>query len=197
MSVATLWEDFAKYVYLPRLRDQQVLLATVEAGPASTAWQTEGFAVAAALDDASGRYLGLTAGSFPGAQSSTALVVRPDVALSQLDADAAAAQHVTGESSTTVADDTHSGDETTHEPGGRVTTFRGEKQLDPNRPVKDFGAVTEEVLQHLVALTGADVEVTLHIKATKFDGFDDGVIRTVTENARTLKFEPGSGFSEE
>ncbi len=72
-----------------------------------------------------------------------------------------------------------------------------EKQLDANRPVKDFGAVTEEVLQNLVALTGADVEVTLHIRATKPDGFDDGVIRTVTENARTLKFEPGSGFSEE
>ena len=56
---------------------------------------------------------------------------------------------------------------------------------------------SNEVLLHLVAFTGADVEVTLHIRATKPDGFDDGVIRTVTENARTLKFEPGSGFSEE
>ena len=30
---ATLWDDFAKYVYLPRLRDQDVLLATVAGRP--------------------------------------------------------------------------------------------------------------------------------------------------------------------
>lgn len=34
-AATTLWEDSAKYVYLPRLRDQDVLMATRVAGPAS------------------------------------------------------------------------------------------------------------------------------------------------------------------
>jgi hypothetical protein len=37
IAVSTLWEDFARYVYLPRLRDQDVLLATVRSGPPTPA----------------------------------------------------------------------------------------------------------------------------------------------------------------
>ena len=33
VPVSTLWEDFARYVYLPRLRDQDVMLKTVEKRP--------------------------------------------------------------------------------------------------------------------------------------------------------------------
>jgi hypothetical protein len=33
---------FARYLYLPRLRNLDVLLATVEAGPASLSWQQDG-----------------------------------------------------------------------------------------------------------------------------------------------------------
>ena len=51
VAATTLWEDFAKYVYLPRLRDQDVLMATIAAGPASMTWQAEGFAVAAGYDE--------------------------------------------------------------------------------------------------------------------------------------------------
>lgn len=192
-----LWDDFAKYVYLPRLRDQHVLLATVEAGPASTAWQSEGFAVAAALDESSGRYLGLVAGSHPGSQSATTLLIRPEAALAQLEADADAAQHASGEISITADDATIAAAGESHPPEPRITTFRGDKRIDTDRPVKDFGSVVEEVLQHLMALADADVEIVLQIRVSKPDGFDDAVVRTVTENSRTLKFEPGSGFSED
>lgn len=83
VAAITLWEDFAKYVYLPRLRDQDVLMATVAAGPASMTWQAEGFAVAAGYDESSGRYLGLVAGGHAAGLPPTALVVRPDVAVAQ------------------------------------------------------------------------------------------------------------------
>jgi hypothetical protein len=39
VSAAVLWDVFARYLYLPRLRNLDVLLATVEAGPASLSWQ--------------------------------------------------------------------------------------------------------------------------------------------------------------
>jgi hypothetical protein len=43
VSAAVLWDVFARYLYLPRLRNLDVLLATVEAGPASLSWQQDGF----------------------------------------------------------------------------------------------------------------------------------------------------------
>ncbi len=54
----------------------------------------------------------------------------------------------------------------------------------------------EEVLQHLAALMSADVEVTLEIQARVPDGVPENVVRTVTENARTLKFTSAE-FEEE
>jgi predicted AAA+ superfamily ATPase len=184
VSVAALWEDFARYVYLPRLRDQEVLLATAAAGPASTTWQSEGFATAVGIETGGGRFLGLVGGSLPGSLSPTALIVRPDFALGQFEADE--------------TDD--DGDDRRPpippKPTKQITSFRGTKLLDAARPLKDFSTVTEEVLQHLSGLVGADVELTLTVRATKPDGFDDSVVRTVTENAATLKFEPGTGFSE-
>ena len=51
-------------------------------------------------------------------------------------------------------------------------------------------------MQHLQALLGADVEVTIEIEAKSSQGFTDNVVRIVTENARTLKFQ-SFGFEEE
>ena len=39
------------------------------------------------------------------------------------------------------------------------------------------------------------LNVTIEIEATSPDGFDDAKVRTVSENATTLKFEQ-SGFEE-
>ena len=45
-------------------------------------------------------------------------------------------------------------------------------------------------------LVGAEVTVTLHIEATVPAGAPDNVVRTVTENSRTLKFTT-QGFEKE
>jgi hypothetical protein len=75
------------------------------------------------------------------------------------------------------------------------TRFFGVRTLDPQRYGRDFQLVFDEVLQRLSA-TGAQLEVRLEISATKADGFGDDVIRTVSENAGTLRFEQ-SGFEEQ
>ena len=51
-------------------------------------------------------------------------------------------------------------------------------------------------MKHLAGLVDADVEVRLEITATREDGFPDDVVRTVTENAKTLKFDQ-HGFESE
>ena len=53
---------------------------------------------------------------------------------------------------------------------------------------RDTAAIANEVVQHLTALTGAQIKVTLEIEADVSDGVPDDVIRTITENCQTLKF---------
>lgn len=53
----------------------------------------------------------------------------------------------------------------------------------------DAGQVADEVVNHLAGLVDANVEIRLEITATRDDGFPDDVVRTVTENAQTLKVQ--------
>jgi hypothetical protein len=52
------------------------------------------------------------------------------------------------------------------------------------------------VVQHLSSLLGAEVTITLEITAQIPEGTPDHVVRTVSENARTLNFN-GFGFEPE
>lgn len=61
---------------------------------------------------------------------------------------------------------------------------------------RDAGRIADEVISHLVALMGSDVKVTLEIEADFPNGAPDNVVRTVTENSRTLKFT-SQGFEAE
>ena len=61
---------------------------------------------------------------------------------------------------------------------------------------RDAGRIAEGVIAHLAGLPGAQVTVTMEIEAEIPGGASDQVVRTVTENARTLKFKQ-FGFEEE
>jgi UDP-N-acetyl-D-mannosaminuronate dehydrogenase len=52
------------------------------------------------------------------------------------------------------------------------------------------------VIAHLAGQVGAEVTVTLEIEATLADGATDQIVRTVTENSSTLKFD-SHGFETE
>ena len=56
--------------------------------------------------------------------------------------------------------------------------------------------IAEAIVQHLTGILRSNVSITLEIDATLPEGVPDNVVRTVTENCRTLKFESGSGFEE-
>ena len=74
-------------------------------------------------------------------------------------------------------------------PALRNTRFFGTVRLDPERYTRDFGRLYQEVIQHLAAPDGVDLEITVEITASKKDGFPDDKTRIVSENARTLKFD--------
>jgi len=60
----------------------------------------------------------------------------------------------------------------------------------------EAGTIGQEVVQHLQALLDADVQITLDIEVDVPDGIPDHVVRIVSENAKTLRFE-NFGFEKE
>lgn len=68
--------------------------------------------------------------------------------------------------------------------------------LDATRVGRDASRIADKVIAHLAGLVGARVRVTLEVEAEIPSGAPDQVVRTVTENGRTLKFT-SQGFEKE
>jgi hypothetical protein len=81
-------------------------------------------------------------------------------------------------------------------PPARLKRFHGSVNLDPARVGRDASRIADEVIAHLAGLVGSSVTVTLEIEAKIEAGTPEPVVRTVTENSRTLKFTT-HGFEEE
>ncbi len=194
VSVRQLVEDVATYLYLPRLSTPDVLIGAIGDGIALLTWATETFAYAERYDELTGRYAGLRAGErITLTAESSGVLVKPDVAQRQQEADAGEARTaVSSEKGATNPVAPHSSPLTPHSspltPHTTPRRFYGAVQLDPNRVGRDAGRIAEEVIAHLTALLGANIRVTLEIEADIPGGVPDHVVRTVSENSRTLKF---------
>ena len=159
-------------------------------------WETEGFGIAEGWDQANKRYVGLRAGQIGGQYiDGSTLVVKPELARHQLDARVVPTTPAEdgGPSPLPLQFREHAGtaDVTpgTSAPPPPMRRFYGSIKLNEMKVSSTAGQVGDEVIKHLTALLGSDVEVTLEIRATVKDGIPDNVIRTVSENANTLKFE--------
>jgi hypothetical protein len=189
------------------------LLGAIAEGVASLVWERETFAYADSYDAATKRYLGLRTGQriMP---SLDGLLVNADVAAAQLATERTSVSAPVGESGHGPGTGTYDGDGNgggfavnEHRGGGGVTTvppapaapaaqrFYGSVTLDSARAMRDATAVIQEVVQHLSGLLGAQVEVTMEVHAQLPEGAPEHVVRTVTENCRTLKFT-SFGFEE-
>ena len=194
VSVKQLTEDYAKYPYLQRLRSPAVLVASIQDGLSRITWTTETFAIADSWDEKRQRFVGLRANCNVALDAdSTALLVKPEVALRQLDAERPTNSPTTGAVATpggqapTTSSPGDSGAQTPAQPT-KPTRFYGSVKLDPARLNRDAAQVSAEVLQHLTSLLNADVEVTLEIQARVEGGIPDNIARTISENCKTLKF---------
>jgi predicted AAA+ superfamily ATPase len=206
VSLKQLAEDYALYLYLPRLQEADVLLGAIRDGVGLLTWQQETFAYADGWDTEQQRYRGLRAGQMGSITlEGGSVLVKPDVAARQLAEDQAKAQTprpgVAGQPYPPTGEQIGVG----RAANGGVTTiqpvstgpkrFFGSVALDPTRVGRDAGRIAEEVIQHLAGLMGSNVEITLEIHVELPDGTPDHIVRTVTENCRTLRFR-AHGFEE-
>jgi predicted AAA+ superfamily ATPase len=205
VPVKQLAEDFTRYLYLPRLRNSQVLTEAVDEGIALLSWQQDSFAFADSFDDETKRYRGLRFGQHisMGQDELSGVLVKPSAAMKQFqDEQATTTTALSGKiegrselHSQLTATQTEA-DLGKPEPPAKPKRFYGSVQLNPQRVGRDAGKIAEEVVQHLALQPGATVEVTLEITAQMPEGAPENIVRIVTENARTLKFT-AQGFEKE
>ncbi|HLW63959.1 MAG TPA: hypothetical protein VKS79_01485, partial [Gemmataceae bacterium] len=209
VSIKQLSEFMARYLYLPRLRDEDVLIEAIQEGVASLTCQRDTLAYAEGWDQQRQRYRGLRATeNIRVILDDNSLLVRPEAAAAQMAKDQEADSTALASTGTAAATDAGTFD---GRPNGsasglgkkgdgplppKLSRFHGSVPVDPVRLGRDASRIAEEVLQHLTGIVGAEVEVTIEINAQLPDGAGDKLMRDVTENCRTLKFTD-YGFEEE
>ncbi len=205
VTIEQLTEDFSRYLYLPRLKEAAVLLDAIREGLRLLTWGQDSFAYADSYDEEAERYRGLRCGEMVNVSEGnlSGLLVRPDVAMKQHQAEMAPTPGGPVEPASGVVGGPVQAAPTSRAGGApgegaarRPKRFHGTVNLDPSRVGRDAGRIADEVISHLAGLVGCSVKVTLEIEAEVEAGAPENVVRTVTENSRTLKFTT-HGFEEE
>jgi len=206
IQVKQLLELFATYAYLPRLKEQQCLFEAIAKAFHSNLF-CDGFAYAGSYDISADQYLGLiSSSSNPFTVSLHGYLVKPEAAQAQLEREQQKTS--SGDKSESAKSDSSAtpaivvkDDPAIPYPDKKtelevLKRFFASAILNEHRVGKDAGRIAEEVIQHLTDAIGAEVEITIQIQAHFPSGASEQVIRTVTENCKTLKFH-SYGFDSE
>lgn len=211
---------FPSYLYLPRLKNTKVLEEAIRQGLRSISWQTDAFAWADSWDEATDRYVGLTTSitrEAPVSLTGSGVLVHPDAAQRQFDADQAARQQrerervaASQQSSPSSVQETPHQWQSTHtmeEPG--TGDDRDARIIAPSSPVtlpdpqRYFGSVTlnpqtlasqvreisNEVISNLQTIYGSQIRISLEIEAIVPDGIPEDRRSIVAEKSKALKFD--------
>ncbi|WP_096787622.1 DUF499 domain-containing protein [Rhodobacter sp. CZR27] len=193
LSLRDLWEYLNRYIYLPRVKDRNVLIKTVRSSV--SAMVPGPFAYAERWDEKAGRYVGLVSqsgASAPVVIDADSVIVKPDVAEKQTVETAAAAA--------ATAEPAHiptkaAAEQTGLRPTGPVvqpernpTRFIGTVMISPERPAHEMRQIIEAIVEQLTILPGSEVALRLEIDAEVPSGLDRSKVRTLLENANTLGF---------
>ena len=204
ISIKKLWEYLCTYCYLPRLANENVLYAAIQAGVHST----EYFAIASGVDGS--RYIDLKFNQFIGTVERSGCLVKADVALKQITEEEAKRQAEAAAlagNSTNISDGATSGGNSfvygtpegtngtsavrensqTATPAPKNKRFFMSADLDTTRINRDVQKYVEEIIQHLTAVDGAKVKVSIEVEAESDGGFTQQTVRTILENCNVLR----------
>lgn len=186
LNTKQLWDYLCMYLYLPRLKNQDVLHDAIEEGVASTDFF--GYAGAVGPD---GRYQGLVYGKFGSTHiDASSVLIRPEVAAKQvaMDVKPPAEGQQPGVGSLGVP-----GQVTAPPAGGDIKAprrFWGIAELgDPLEAGMRFSQIIEGILEPLREVRGSEVKVRVEVEARASEGFPDKVRQDVAENCRTTKMK--------
>lgn len=189
ITVEALWKAYSQFLYLPRLANFTVLVRAISDGASKLTWQTDTFAYADGHDGS--RWVGLVVAQHvdprPGG-----LLVHPQPASDQLEAEAPGKRTENDDEEGSGGDGEGRDHRSEAENGGAqdgagtlAQSFYGQFELDSVRAIRQVEEILRNVIEHLTAVDGAAVSLTLEVNA-KSDGFDDRIRRVVSENSSQL-----------
>lgn len=161
MSIQQLREDFARYLYLPRLRQSEILFRAITDGLGLLTWSKDSFAYADSFDEVLGRYRGLRCGQIVNVsgENCSGLLVKAETALRQHEVEAKVAMPALEGKSGTRQEESSSPQKGDGAPGPREILkpkrYHGSVDLDPTRVGRDAGRVADEVIARAAAVLGA------------------------------------------
>ena len=170
-----------RYLYLPRLKDSNVLARTVKAaieglipGP---------FAYAESYEEETNTYIGLTISqsNVEVAVNRSSVIVEASVAKEHLEL------HPTEKDDENDEEGEDEGDKE-KEPI-KPTKFSGTVEISSQRPVPEIAEIMEGIVQPLTGLPNHKVTLRLEVNAEIPDGMDEKLVRIIRENANTLEFK--------
>lgn len=196
LSLRDLREYLNRYIYLPRIKNHDVLVRSVQ--QAVSGMIPGPFAYAERWDEAAGAYLGLAIDR----ANNTLVVIDGDSVIIKPDA-AEAHRPKPAEPSDTASGVTQTGSPTTPgvqtplspspvPPERKPTRFSGVVSISPDRPARDLHQIVEAIVEQLTTLPGNRVTLRLEIDAEVPGGLDRAKVRTLIENANTLGFSEKS-----
>lgn len=194
ISIKKLWEYLSTYCYLPRLANYGVLEDAIRNGLPST----EFFALSAGYSNE--RYIDLKFNKPVLGINTSDLLVKTTVAMKQIvkeqervvpggQKDNDGGDDGSGKSGYDSGNTGEGDDGSRNEEPERPTNthFYMSAKLDNVRINKDVNTYVQEIIQHLNAVDGAEVELRLEVEVMAPKGMPSGTVRTVSENCRTLK----------
>lgn len=194
LSLKDLWEYLNRYTYLPRLKNEAVLVKTVQA--AITGMLPGPFAYAERWDDKTDTYLGLALERAANAAiviDSDSVIIKPGIAEAHRPAQVEPGSlPVIGapgspESVPPIAGPSD-GTPDAPPPERTPTRFLGTVMISAERPAREIHQIVEAIVEQLTTIPGSEVTLKLEIDAEVPSGLDRAKVRTLIENANTLGF---------
>ncbi|MCA0405125.1 MAG: DUF499 domain-containing protein [Proteobacteria bacterium] len=192
LQLRDLREYLNRYIYLPRLKNQDVLIRSVQS--AVSGMLPGPFAYAERWEESTDRYLGLAIDHASSAMiviDGDSVIIRPEVAEAHRPVPSQPTEP--GPGTPPIGDPAEPGEQT---PGqGPIppvernpTRFSGTVMISPDRPARDMHQIVEAIVEQLTTLQGSKVTLRLEIEAEVPNGLDRAKVRTLIENANTLGF---------
>jgi len=194
LSLKDLWEYLNRHTYLPRLKNQAVLVKTVQA--AISGMLPGPFAYAERWDDKTDAYLGLAIEGGANAAvviDSDSVIIKPDIAEAHRPAPVQPGSltvpgaPASPEGAPPIAGPAD-GTPDTPPPERKPTRFLGTVMISAERPAREIHQIVEAIVEQLTTIPGSEVTLKLEIDAEVPSGLDRAKVRTLIENANTLGF---------
>lgn len=192
LQLRDLREYLNRYIYLPRLKNQDVLIRSVQS--AVSGMLPGPFAYADRWEESTDRYLGLAIDHASSAMiviDGDSVIIRPEVAEAHRPVPSQPTEP--GPGTPPIGDPPEPGEQTPR-PGPippverNPTRFSGTVMISPDRPARDMHQIVEAIVEQLTTLQGSKVTLRLEIEAEVPNGLDRAKVRTLIENANTLGF---------